>query len=143
DHGRNAEDGHHEPQQAEIENLGSSGERGMRDEAKWPGLEDGVRGHIGDALVGEEAQIHRSPEAIRSELVGISGMVGERVVKPMPVDPADRVHVNAECIIYKREALDEPLLVLESAMGDAHVNHGGEVKPGKEPAGYEIRRTDG
>jgi hypothetical protein len=49
-------------------------------------------------------------------------MIGERVVKPVPVDPRDRVDVDAEDVVDDHDRLDEPRLVVERAMGDSQMN---------------------
>jgi len=49
-------------------------------------------------------------------------MIGIPVVQPMAIHPGDGIDVNAEGIVHDREALYEPFLVIECAMGDPHVN---------------------
>src|SRR4026208_2146880 len=69
-------------------------------------------------------------------------MVGELVVKSVSVDPGDRIDVDPERVVHDRERLDEPLLVVEGAMGDPHVDHGGQVQPAEEPANHEVSGAD-
>ena len=142
DHRREAQVAHEQPQQREVEHLCDHAEHRVRHEPERPGLEYLVAGHVGLALVGHQAEVHRPPEAIGSELVGIARMIGELVVEPVPVNPGDRVHVDAEGVVHERDGLDEPLLVVERAMGDAHVDHAGQVHAADEPARHEVGRAD-
>ena len=127
---------------AEVEDLCGHGEHRVRHEPERPGLEDLVTGHVVLALVGHQAEVQRPPEAIGSELVGIARMIGELVVEPVPVDPTDRIHVDAEGVVHDRDGLDEPVLVVERAMRDPHVDHAGQVHAADEPAHHEVRRAD-
>ena len=69
-------------------------------------------------------------------------MVGVPVVQPVPVHPGDRIDVDAEGVVHERDGLDEPLLVVERAVRDPHVDDGRQVQPADEPDDDEIGRAD-
>jgi hypothetical protein len=69
-------------------------------------------------------------------------MIGKLVVKPVPVHPRDRIDVDPEGVVDDREGLYKPLLVVESAMGNAHVDDGRQIQPPDEPARKEIGGAD-
>jgi hypothetical protein len=60
------------------------------------------------------------------------------VVQTVAIHPGDRIHVNAEKIIHHRDGFYEPLFIVKRAMRDSHVQHVGQIQPGKEPAGDKI-----
>jgi hypothetical protein len=69
-------------------------------------------------------------------------MIGELVVKPVPVNPRDRIDVDPKRVVHDREGLYKPSLVLECAVGNPHVNDGRQIKPSDEPARKEIGGAD-
>ncbi len=127
DDGRKDHIAHQQPHQPEVQGLDCHGEHWIGDDAKRPGLEDGIAGDIGDGLVREQAEIHRSPEAVRRQLVGISDMVGKRMVKAVPVHPRHGIDVDPEDTVDDGDAFHEPFFVRERAVGDPHMNDRGEV----------------
>jgi hypothetical protein len=63
-------------------------------------------------------------------------------VQPVPVHPGDRIDIDAEGVVHDREPFDEPFLVVERAVRDAHVDDGGQVQPGEEPADDQVGGAD-
>ena len=55
-------------------------------------------------------------------------------MEPMAVYPRDGIDVDTESIVHERQALHEPILVIERAVGDTHVNDARQIQPRKEPA---------
>src|SRR5664279_2460259 len=60
----------------------------------------------------------------------------------MPVDPRDRIDVDPERVVHDLDRLDEPLLVVQRAMRNSHVNDTRQVQPTDEPASDEIGGAD-
>jgi hypothetical protein len=118
--------------------LGSHCKERICDQAKWPGLEDCVVGHVVVCFVGEQAEIQRPPETVGGKLVGISGMIGESMVKPMPIDPGDGTDIDPNSIVYNRDALYKPFFEVKCAMGNPHMKDTRQVQPNDEPASDDI-----
>ena len=98
---------HQRPNKDVADDLRQNREQRLPDHAKRPGFQDRVAGHVLPATVGHEAKIRRFPEAVGGELVRIAGVVGEAVMIAVTIDPADRIHVDAEGVVEQHERLDE------------------------------------
>ena len=64
------------------------------------------------------------------------------MVKPMSVDPGNGVDVDPKRVVEDCDSLDEPLLIVECAMRDPHMNDRRQVQPAREPAKGEISHAD-
>ncbi len=133
---------HQPPQQNEVACLRHHEEHRVRRQTHGPGLQDGVVGHVDVGLVREIAQVQGLPEAVGGQLVRVAGMIGILVVQAMAIHPGDGIDIDAERIVHEREALDEPFLVVERAMGDSHMDDAGQVQAREEPAHHEIGHAD-
>ena len=122
-----------QPQKADAENRRDDHKHGMGDQTERPGFENAVGRQVFIARVGNNAEIHRLPKAIRVQLIGIAGMVGVLVMQPVTIDPTHGIDVNAQRVINESDRLDEPLLVIQSPVRDAQVNNVGKINSGKEP----------
>jgi hypothetical protein len=69
-------------------------------------------------------------------------LVGKPVVEPVPVHPGDRIDVDPEGVVHHREGFQEPLFIVECAMGNSHMNDRRQIQPGDEPAGNQINCAD-
>ena len=55
------------------------------------------------------------------------------MMKSMPIDPGGRIDVHAKQVVRDHDGLDEPLLVIERTMGNAQMQHVGQVDASEKP----------
>ena len=65
-------------------------------------------------------------------------MVRKSMMQSVTIDPAHRIDVDAEGVIDQRHAFDEPLLVVQRTVRDAHVHHVGQIDPREEPGSQQV-----
>ena len=69
-------------------------------------------------------------------------MVRKSMMQAVTIDPAHWIDVDADGVVDQRQSFDEPFLVVQRAVRDAHVHHVGQIDPGQKPGREQIAEPD-
>ena len=138
---RQRQPAHQLPQENKADHLRHDGKRRVRHHAKRRRFQNLVARHILLAAIRQQTEIQRAPETVAVKFVGIPIMVGIQMVQSMPADPCDRIHINPKKIIRDGNGLDEPFLIIQRTVRDAHMQHIGQIHPRQKPASHKINRA--
>ena len=60
----------------------------------------------------------------------------------MAVDPANRIHINADGVVEQDNRLDEPELIVQRSVRYAHMDHVRQIDAGKKPDAENVKESD-
>src|SRR6266404_3986741 len=69
-------------------------------------------------------------------------MVGVFMMQSVAIDPGDRIHIESEDVVHRRDDFYEPFLVVERTVSDSQMKNIRQIQPAHKPTKDKINSGD-